>query len=95
MLTRRRQALAISAVATRRILNAMAIGHGILFLPFLTTRDARHVRGVCRELRVTNFAWDDRTLESRVAARVEAVALWRACFPRAVACTLYQGDMKT
>ena len=75
----------------------MAIGHGILFLSFLTTRDACHVRGACRELRalVQDFAWDDRTLESRVAARVGAVALWRACFPRAVACTLYQGEVKT
>jgi hypothetical protein len=89
-------ATAAPITAPPPLLNAMAIGHGILFLPFFTTRDACHVRGVCRELRalVQDFAWDDRTLESRVAARVGAVALWRACFPRAVACTLYQGDMK-
>ena len=79
----------------QRLLDAIAIGEGVLFLPFFTTRDARHVRGVCRELRalVTNFAWDDRTLESRVAARLGAVALWHVCFPRAVACTLFQGLM--
>ena len=33
------------------LINAMTIGHGVLFLPFFTTRDARHLRGVCRELR--------------------------------------------
>jgi hypothetical protein len=85
-----------AAEAPPPLLKVMAIGYGVLFLPFLTTRDARHARGVCRELRalVTNFAWNDCTLESRVAARVGAVAMWRACFPRAVACTLYQGEMK-
>ena len=94
---RARAPLATTAPLTpQRLFATMAIGDGILFLPFFTTRDARHVRGVCRELRalVTNFVWDDRTLESRVAARLGAVALWRTCFPRAVACTLYQGDTK-
>ena len=89
-------ATAAPITASPPLLNVMAIGHGILFLSFFTTRDARHVRGVCRELRalVQDFAWDDRTPESRVAARVGAVALWRACFPRAVACTLNRGDVK-
>ena len=78
------------ALSAHRLLNATAIGDGVLFLPFFTTRDARHVRGVCRDLRalVTNFAWDDRDLDSHVAAHKEAVKLWRACFPRAVACSL-------
>jgi hypothetical protein len=78
------------------LLNAMAIGDGVLFLPFFTTPGALHLRGVCRELRalVTNFAWDDRDPESRVAARPGAVTLWRACFPRAVACTLAQAPDK-
>ena len=64
----------------------MAIGHGILFLSYFTTRDAIHLRGVHRELRqlVTNFAWDNRDPESHVGA----IKLWRTCFPRAVACTL-------
>ena len=90
-------ATAAPIAASPPLLNAMVIGRGILFLPFFTTRDARHVRGVCRELRalVQDFAWDDRTLESRVAARVGAVVLWRVCFPRAVACTLFQGDLET
>ena len=79
--------------APQRLLNIMAVGDGILFLPFLNTRDARHLRGVCRELRalVTNFAWDDRDPESRVVDRAGTVALWRTSFPRAVACTLWQG----
>ena len=69
--------------------------HTSILFQFLTTRDACHLRGVCRKLRafVTDFQWDDRTLESRVVARLGAVALWRACFPRAIACTLYQGDL--
>jgi hypothetical protein len=36
---------------------------------------------------VTNFPWDDRDLESRVAARKGAITLWRSCLPHAVACT--------
>ncbi len=42
----------------------------------------------------TNFACrrrHDRADESRVAARLGAVALWRSCFPHAVSCTLRQG----
>jgi hypothetical protein len=54
----------------------MAVGNGILFLPFFTTRDALHLRGVCRELRalVTNFVWDDRDPESFVVERNGTVA---------------------
>ncbi len=50
-----------------RLLNAMVIGDGVLFLPLFTTRDAQHLRGVCRELRALRWpessvpAWDDRS----------------------------------
>ena len=79
---------------SQTLIETLYIGDGILFLPFFTTRDARQLRGVCREFRVlvTNFPWDDRADESRVAARAGAVELWRLCFPSAVACTLWQGQ---
>jgi hypothetical protein len=91
MLHRRTFAPTHGAAPEHRLLNVMTIGDGILFLPFFTTLDARHLRGVCCELRnlVTNFAWDDRDPESHLADRTGGVRLWRTCFPRAVACVIW------
>ena len=66
---RRRQAR--PSLSPLALLNTLPIGDGVLFLPFFTTRDALHLRGVCREVRalVTNFAWDDRDGRSGLNSR--------------------------
>jgi hypothetical protein len=64
-------------------------GHQIF--GFFTTREARTLRAVCREMRdaVAAHAWAD----ARTVIRGR-LALWRACFPRAAAANVSgRGDL--
>jgi hypothetical protein len=56
-------------------------------LPLLGTREACSLRGVCRELKqaVGDFPWEDMDTVIR-----GDVALWRACFPRALGANVGQ-----
>jgi len=58
-----------------------AFGPALVF-PFLTTKDARELRRVCRDFLgiVSAFRWHDMT------TRVKELVLWRRCFPNATAC---------
>jgi len=60
-----------------------AFGPALVF-PFLTTKDARELRRVCRDFLgiVSAFRWHD------MRTRVEKLALWRRCFPNATACLI-------
>lgn len=60
-----------------------AFGPALVF-PFLTTKDARELRRVCRDFLgiVAAFRWHD------MRTRVEKLALWRRCFPNATACLI-------
>ena len=53
---------------------------GVVLFPFFSTRDARRLRLVCRELKqaVADFPWEDMSTVIR-----GSIALWRACFPHA------------
>ncbi len=61
---------------------------GAVLLPFIGTRDAAlGLRLTCRELKqaVTDFPWEDmRTVIKG------SIALWRACFPRAIGANVGQ-----
>jgi hypothetical protein len=64
-----------------------AFEHGVL--RFLTMKEARVIRSVCKELRdnvnVTPFFDLESPIDRRRMSLNESLTLWRECFPKAIA----------
>ena len=62
---------------------------GVVLFPFFDTREACSLRLVCRELKqaVADFPWEDMGTVIR-----GSIALWRACFPRAIGANVRRYD---
>ena len=66
---------------------------GVVLFPFISTEDAaRGLRLTCRELKqaVADFPWEDMGTVIH-----GSIALWRACFPRAIGANVYQNNRST